>query len=147
MGRFRKSRGTCVSPKPTVLEGGLGHCKVSLSMLSSKSTRFNWVHSLHRVSSPGSDHRVWTGTLFGFPNHQLLLSLLVLEEIGKCVFNHWLLSLRQVCWWTEVKVSSVVGIPPFYSSFSLDSWSGGCGKLWGQGTLNFLSGAITGELY
>lgn len=39
--RFGKSRGARVSPKPTVLEGGLGYCKVSLSMLSSKSTRFN----------------------------------------------------------------------------------------------------------
>lgn len=39
--RFGKSIGACVFPKPTVLEGRLGYCKVSLSMLSSKSTRFN----------------------------------------------------------------------------------------------------------
>lgn len=35
--------------------------------------------------------------MLGFPNHLLLLSLLVLEEIGNCVFYHWVLSLKQGC--------------------------------------------------
>lgn len=87
-----------------------------------------------------SNHSLDRGMVLGFPKHELL-SLLGMEEIGKYVFNHRVLSLRQGFQWIRVKVNSVVGIPPFHSSSSLASWSEGrCGKLWGQWTLNFTLG-------
>lgn len=64
---------------------------------------------------------VWTVTVLGFFKNELLLSLLVLKEVGKCVFNHRILSLRQGFQWIGVKVNSVVGVPPFHSSSILES--------------------------
>lgn len=48
--------------------------------------------------------------MLGFSKHKLLLSLLAVEEVGKCVFNHRVLSLKQAFQWIGVKVHSVVGV-------------------------------------
>ena len=39
-------------PNQTVLEGSLAHCQASLSILISKSTKFNQVHALQRINDP-----------------------------------------------------------------------------------------------
>lgn len=57
----------CVSQALLFLEGSLARYKINLSMLISKSTKFNWVHSQHRISFPRSNHTAWTETCLVFP--------------------------------------------------------------------------------
>lgn len=85
-----------MSPKSTALERDQGHSEVSLSMLIPKSSRCTeFIFCKELINSPGSNHTVCTGTVPGFPNHQLLLSLLVLEEMESMYIQHWVLGLKQ----------------------------------------------------
>ena len=111
-----KSRGVCVSLGPTVLEGAWATIRSALPCWFPNpqvSTEFIFCEELTPLACP---HSLDRNTL-GFPIHLLLLSLLILEEIGNCVFNHWVWSLRQDCWWIGVEVNLVVGIPPFLAVF------------------------------